>query len=468
MSEDLEWLGDKDINALVKRFDAMLKAGMQYFFDVDEFEEVIEYYFEIHDFKMAQIAIEQALLQHPSGNAFKVHEARVLTYQKKYYEALELLNHLELLEPTNEDIYLSKGEIYSLINKHGLAIEEYKKAIPYSEQPEDVYANIAFEYENLNNYKGTIKYLKKALNYKPDSENLIHEIAFFFEITGREEDAVDFFGEFLDKNPYSKVAWFNLGIFYNTLELYEKAIEAYEFTLAIDETFSSAYFNIANSYSGLNKFKTAIDYYKETFKYEEPEATTYFYIGESYESLDDLENAMIYFNKALKLDDKLAEAWAAIGRLHVKDGKSKIALKYYAKAIKIMPLSDEFKYDQAVIYLKFSEFDKSEKLFLEIVDHDVNYIEAWINLSVCRLEAEGIETAIDTIEQALENNKEEASLWYRLAGYLYKSGKVQQAYFYIEAALKLDKDKFVELIEYLPELSSEPRFVELLGIYKDS
>ncbi len=60
MSEELDWLGDRDVNALVKRFDTMLKADLQYFFDVDEFEIIIDYYFEIHDFNMARTAIEQA------------------------------------------------------------------------------------------------------------------------------------------------------------------------------------------------------------------------------------------------------------------------------------------------------------------------------------------------------------------------------------------------------------------------
>ena len=105
---------------------------------------------------------------------------------------------------------------------------------------------------------------------------------------------------------------------------------------------------------------------------------------------------------------------------------------------------------------------------MTIVEHDANYIEAWINLSVVVLESESLENAIDVIEQALEENKEEASLWFRLAGYLFKSGKVQQAFYYIERALKLDKEKYTELTDYLPELANEPRFVELLGIYKSS
>jgi tetratricopeptide (TPR) repeat protein len=466
MSEEMGWLGEEEFGELVNRFELMVKNDNQYFFDVDEFETIIDYYLDTQNLEMARKAISEGLKQHPTCAEFDIRKARLLAYEKKYYEALELLNHIELLEPTNDQVYTAKGEIYSMMNKPELAIKEYKKCIPYSESPEDIYASIAYEYENMNDYPQAIKNLKKALKIKPDSENLIHEIAFFFELTAREEEAIEFFIDFLDQNPYSKVGWFNLGIFYNTLELYEKAIEAYEFTLAIDEEFSSAYFNIANSYAGLQHYKKAIKYYEKTFEFEAPEPLTYYYIGESYENLDDLENAGINFNKAIKLDDKIGEPWAGSARIAVKQKQDLKAIKYYEKAISLMPLNDDYKYELAIIKLKNHLYRESEVLFSEIVEHDATFIEAWINYSVCMNLSANIEMAIDIIEKAIEKNKDEASLWYRLAGLLYKSGKIQQAYYYIETALKLDIETHTELLEFIPELENESRFIELLGVYK--
>ena len=109
---------------------------------------------------------------------------------------------------------------------------------------------------------------------------------------------------------------------------------------------------------------------------------------------------------------------------------------------------------------------KAEKLFNEIVESDAHYIEAWMNYSHSVSLSKGNEKAIEIIEKALDKNKDEASLWYRLAAYLYKSGKVQQSYYYIETALKIDFEKHSELLDYMPELNQESRFVELLGIYK--
>ena len=38
MGDDFAWLGGKELMELVKKFEAMLKNGLQLFFDVDEFE----------------------------------------------------------------------------------------------------------------------------------------------------------------------------------------------------------------------------------------------------------------------------------------------------------------------------------------------------------------------------------------------------------------------------------------------
>jgi tetratricopeptide (TPR) repeat protein len=184
--------------------------------------------------------------------------------------------------------------------------------------------------------------------------------------------------------------------------------------------------------------------------------------------LDKLDLAMSYFDKAITTDEKLAEAWAGKGRVYVKRADDRRAIKYYEHAIEIMPFNDEFKYDLAIVFLRNSSLVKADKLFREIIEHDPQMIEAWINYSVSVSLQKDYESAIDIIEEGLKENKDNASLWYRLAGLLYKAGKVQQAYFYIESAMKLNFELHEELLDFIPELHLETRFMELLYFYKHS
>ena len=145
MNDEFRWIEDGDINDLISRFEKMLGSQMHLFFDVNEFEALVDYFIDFQEFDKAEIAIESALQQHPSVSSFIIRKAKLQALNGKYYEALEELNQTELLEPASDELYISKAEIYSMMNKHELAIEQYNKAIPLSENPEDIYSVIAFE-----------------------------------------------------------------------------------------------------------------------------------------------------------------------------------------------------------------------------------------------------------------------------------------------------------------------------------
>ena len=466
MDEELDWQRDDEIGALVSRFEALLKSGEGHFFDVEEFEAIIDYYLDIQQTSLTRSAIEWAKEQHPGSNSFKIREARLLTQEAKYNQALKILDSLDMLEKGNEELYYAKAEIYSLMDKHEEAIDAYKKVLETAERPEEILSNIAYEYESLNDYPNALRHLTKALELRPDSEDLIQEIAFFFELTGREEEAIEFFGNFLDRHPYSKFAWFNLGIFYSNVELYEKAIQAYEFAVAIDDDFASAYFNMANAYTNIQQYRKAISLYEETLKLEKPDAITYCYIGESWENLNNLEKALIHYNRALDLDDKLADAWGGVARIFVRQNMEKTAIKYYEKAIQLAPLQDDLKFELAVLLLRNNQLDKSAKLFDEVINHNGHYVEAWLNYSLVLALQEKFADAINLLGKALKENPSEAKILYRRAGYLYRISKIEEAYFDIEEAVKLNFDEHEELLRYLPELLDEPRFVEILDLYK--
>ncbi len=97
MSEDFEMMGENQVNDLVNRFESMLKNSDQLYFDAEELEVIIDHYFDIQDTAQAEKALDVAFHLFPSANAFKIRKARLLTYHKAYYEALELLNQIELI-----------------------------------------------------------------------------------------------------------------------------------------------------------------------------------------------------------------------------------------------------------------------------------------------------------------------------------------------------------------------------------
>ena len=96
------------IKILIEKFEEKKSAGMVPFFDVEEFEDIIDYYLAQDELDVAGETIISAKGQHPYSSEIKLKEAEVLATQKKYPEAMEILEDLEYLEKGNPDSFLSK------------------------------------------------------------------------------------------------------------------------------------------------------------------------------------------------------------------------------------------------------------------------------------------------------------------------------------------------------------------------
>ncbi|MFW5975108.1 MAG: tetratricopeptide repeat protein, partial [Bacteroidota bacterium] len=236
--EENPFEGFGHIDTLRQRFEQMLQKNDSYFYDVEDFENLIDYYISRSNKKLTEMAIREALEQHPNHNGFILKKAQYYISIDKYDEALTLLNQLEKIDPYNIEIFFIKGGLYSQLNKFNKAIEQYKKALN-EENAAEVYTNIAYEYENMGKYKKAIDYLKEALHSDPEDYGLLYELSFCYEITGEMQQGIRFFKQFINENPFSKEAWYNIGMLYSAAGEYENAIEAYDYSLAIDETFLS-------------------------------------------------------------------------------------------------------------------------------------------------------------------------------------------------------------------------------------
>mgnify|MGYP001809613968 CR=1 FL=1 len=189
MIEDFDDNLDESVVPLIERFEEMLAKKAEYFFDVDEFEDIINFYLDGGDLKIAEIAINHAINQHPGSPVFMLKNAQLLASGDKTEKALAILRKVEDLEPENGEVYLTRGAIYSKLKQHEQAIAEFHKALLDSEELDEVYSTIAFEYEKLGDYDKAIENLGKALDHNPQSDGVINELAFCFEITDKLTDS---------------------------------------------------------------------------------------------------------------------------------------------------------------------------------------------------------------------------------------------------------------------------------------
>mgnify|MGYP000704359051 CR=1 FL=1 len=151
---------EEEENSLsLSKFESMLKTNKVLFFDSEEFEDIILHYMDTGRMNLAKKALKLGLEQHPKSTGLKLVHVEMLVYEDKLDIAEKLLNELYAIEPTNEEIYIQKANIYSKKDDHNKAIEFLKIALEYTDDYADVYNLIGMEYLFMDNLE-----LAKACN----------------------------------------------------------------------------------------------------------------------------------------------------------------------------------------------------------------------------------------------------------------------------------------------------------------
>ncbi len=468
MDEDFQWSDDYQIDILAARFEEAISKGGQAYFDAEEFEALIDYYQNSFDNDRSRKALEMALQQHPSSMGLRIKFARQLASEGSLRTALFLLEDIEKTEPTEAEIFMTKGSVYSLMNESENAIFELRKAVELvdEEELEDLFTSIAFEYEKLNKFDHALSYLYKALHQSPESDALMYEIGMCFSLGQRLEDGITFFQAQIDQNPYSVSAWYNLGLTYFQLDLYEKSIEAFEYVITIDDHYQQAYQSLAHAWASAEDYAKAIEVYFESFEFERPDAVTYYYIGECYEKMKDPENALVYYRKSIDLDPQLADPWAGIGALLDDQGDVEGAVHYTMKALDLDPANIELNLIAADQLIKAGRLNEAELYFTKAEDIDPNDPDVYLEYAnLCVLQKDH-HRAIEILRRGIIQQPENYLLYYRLGATLIYVNHLAEALFYLDLALKHDYEGHAEVLEYYPEMFNLPEVAELFSINK--
>jgi tetratricopeptide (TPR) repeat protein len=286
---------EEEIRQVVQRYERMKKDNGSCFFDVIEFETIIDFYLESNNPGKAFEAANIATKQHPNSVSIQIRKAKVLLDKGRAVEALRILKKLENIEPGNHEIYIVKGTALGMLGDVQGAKKMFDTALTKdSDDVENILFTIVSVLQNLNYYEQLIPYLLRLIEIEPDYHAHLYDLAYAYEKTGSFENSIDYYLKFLDEEPFSDSAWYNLGIIYNKLEMPEKAIEAYDYALAINDQNTFALFNKGNILCNTEHFEEAIPVYHEYLGYEPDSFEAMTYLADCYEKINDRESAIRY------------------------------------------------------------------------------------------------------------------------------------------------------------------------------
>lgn len=435
----------------VRRYEEMLRNNTRYYFDVDEFEDIIDYYMDSNRLSNALDVAQYASRQHPLASGILIRKAQILIDKGQPLEAVRICREVSRIEPDNPELYIAQGIAYNHLGDFKSAVRAFDHGLSLvTENKSEVLYHFALSLQQVNQYKIAMKYLQQAIDLDPENLTVLYDMAFCCERMEMLEKSVDYYRRYLDLDPYSENVWYNLGVVYNRLDNFEKAIEAYDYAIAIDETYSSAYYNKANTLANMNLHREAIEVYKEFLYHEEDTEQVLCYIGECYEKLGEMDEALVYYRRVIKMNEKFADAWLGIGLVMFEKHMYYESLYYVRRAILLEEDNEDGYYALGRIYTKLEFYDDAISSYEKALELDHYDEESWINLADLYFHLKKQDKAMETLEEGLLYNKDSGLMQVRYAVYLVLNGEVEKGGKVLHQAVKTDRYMSIEFDIYFP------------------
>jgi len=457
---------EEDRSLSLSKFESMLKTNKVFFFDSEEFEDIILHYLDSGKINLAKKALKLGLEQHPRSTGLKLVQVEILVFDDKLEQAEKLLNELYAIEPTNEEIYIQKANIYSKRDQHEKAVELLEIALKYTDDLADVYSLLGMEYLFMDNLEKAKENFIKCLEEDTEDHSALYNVVYCFDFLDQNLEAIDFLNEFIDKNPYSEVAWHQLGRQYYAIKEYEQALRAFDYATLIDDSFLGAFLEKAKTLEKLKRYEEAIGCYNITMDLDDPTSFALLRVGKCYERLGNREKALKFYLKTVHEDPLLDKAWIAITDFYIRLKNYQKALYYVNKAIGIDNESKVYWKRYATINNALNFYEEAEEGYRKAVEFGDYQVDTWLFWIDTLQQLGEYDTAINTLLQATEYHSEEYELEYRLAGLYLMMHEPDKGIFHLNNALRLNYRHHTLLEEYFPEVFLMPIVQEEMKKYR--
>lgn len=457
---------DGDLQEILGRFENMLNRVEAYFFDVDEFERIIDHYLDTNHFTKAIDAVSYGINQHPGSTNLLIKEAQVYAENGESGKALKMISSLEKIEESNNEVLLLKGMILNQLGKVKEAQVAFEKALDLSyDNLDEILYDIALSFEYLNQYKIALGYLEKAYQINPKKLNILYDLAYCYDRLHDFDRSIRYYELYLDREPFSENVWYNLGLLYFKKENFNKAVECYDFAIAINDQYSSAVFNKANALANLGEYEAAVKTYQECILLEPENVLAHCYLGESLEKLESYREAIHWYKKSTEIDPSYSEGWYGIAVCYLFLNLYNDALYYVNQAISRDEENPDFWFTLGNVHAHLGSSIDAIKAYLRTTELDPYDDEAWLNLAHLNFTQGDTGKAITILKDSYSYTFDIPIINFHLSGYHFAIDNYDQAMKFFEKGLKLDYADYKSIEKINPGILEDPLFSKLMEKY---
>ena len=161
--EYFSYESSENLPSPVRKFLRYLKGEGSFFFDVYEFENIIDYFINYQDYDLAKKALEAAQYFYPDEKEFLFLKAQILFREGKSQKALDLLHSIKSFYYGDPEFYFLVANIFLAQNKLNEALRFYNKVLKNADKKETDYylMLIADSLSVVKKYNEALEFLYK-------------------------------------------------------------------------------------------------------------------------------------------------------------------------------------------------------------------------------------------------------------------------------------------------------------------
>ena len=237
-------------------------------------------------------------------------EACVLYRNKKYDQALDIVNELLKLNPNNSQYYNLKGRNLSAMTHYDDALSAFHKAIELEPDNASFHNGIGIVYLKKKSYDNALLEYGKAIELDPNNA-LYHNL---------------------------------LGEAYVEIQHYEEALSECYKSIELEPENAFYHACIGQIYFKMQQYDQALEKFYKSTKLNPKVADYHNYIANTYEELERYDEAVLEYHKAIELEPEKVKYHVCLGDLYDKTQHKDMALSEYYKARELAV--NDTKYDK--------------------------------------------------------------------------------------------------------------------------
>lgn len=443
-----------DTQEVVKRYEDMLRNNSRYYFDVFEFEKIIDHYLDLHNSRGAGLAAEIARQQHPYSSELQLKHAEILIAGGKFEDAETLLDLLYQIEKKNPDVLLLLGKLF-LARKWTVKANSYFKQLLLEnlENRQEILGTISGMFLETGDTKSALFYLEIAIAEDPENENMWFDIAYCYDREGRTDLALNAYNRFLDYDPFNDTAWYNLGLLYSKEEDHLKAQDAFEYCIAIAPVVPIYILSLAHTLATLEQYPKAIELFNELLEEDPENINAICSIGECYEKMNDFTKATAYYEKTIGLDPENAEAYYGLAVILMEKGCYFESLSMVNLALKYDDVNPEYWYGLGKVRHKLGAIPEAISAYEKAILLDENDVDSISGMAYIFIELKEEDKALKYFLRCIEIS-EEVEFLLQAAIIEFHKGMRDLAQEHLQKAISLDEAAGVDFFNEYPDLKN--------------